>query len=187
MAIVSLLAGLVFLTISVSQTPHTQTLVNSTVTVPWNVTSVNYTVSASYFLSGNSNGKMSGSLLSFQQCCVDFYIFANTAWSNWVANGLNATNSTNSPVFTVSSSAIDSRSASPATFTYIPNPSAIYELVFFNANRTFWYTNSSSAFHVIARIILSYSVAPGKFLIYPGAALIIIAAALIVIRIRYTA
>lgn len=165
--------------------PHSQTLVNSIVQVPANSTYTFYGVSASHFLSRNSNGKIDGSLLALHQCCVDFYIFTDPAWYKWIANGYNASNSTNSPVFSVGSSAIDPNNGVSAQFTFVPNPSETYELVFFNANRSLWYSNSTEVFHVLAIVTLHYSVAPGKLLVYPGIGLLAVAGVLIFAGSRY--
>lgn len=185
LAVILLIAGLIFVTISVSPVARTQILVNSLVRVDANTTDTSYGVPASYFLNGNSNGKMNGTLLTLQECCIDFYIFNSTAWSHFMSDGYNATNSTNSPVLTVNSSAIDSRNGISATFTFIPEPTQVYDLVFFNANRSLWNTNSTVVFSVIADIDLFYSQAPAKSLIYPGVALIIAGVALIFVRTRY--
>jgi hypothetical protein len=182
--VILLLSGLVLLAISLSPIPRTQILVNGTevgVKPPY----TSYGVSASYFLKGNSNGKINGTLLTFEQCCVDFYIFTSTAWSNFLSDNLSATNSTNSPVLTVSSSAIDAKNGVSATFTFYPNSNEVYELVFLNTNRSQWNTNSTEVVHVIADIDLFYSQAPAGFLIYPAAVLILAAVGLIIVRIRY--
>ena len=179
-----LLSGLVLLAISLSPIPRTQILVNDT-QVGVNPPYTSYGVSASYFLKGNSNGKINGTLLTFDQCCVDFYIFTSTAWSDFQLDNLTATNSTNSPVLTVNSTAIDAKSGVSATFTFYPNSNEVYQLVFLNTNRSQWYTNSTEVIHVIADIDLFYSQAPAGFLIYPAAVLIVAAIALILVRIRY--
>ncbi len=162
-----------------------QTLVNSIVAVNASSPATSYGVSLSHFLSGNSNGMINGSMLTYQQCCVDFYIFTDTAWNNFLSAGYNATNSTNSPVFELNSSAIDAKNGVSPTFTFVPNPTRIYELVFFNDNHSLWHTNSSVTFHVIANITLHYSEAPAKTLLYPGVALIVATVVPIFLRWRY--
>jgi hypothetical protein len=184
-AAILIIAGLIFLAISFTSFPRNQTLVNSIIAVNASSPSISYGVSASHFLSGNSNGMINGSMLTYRQCCVNFYIFTDTGWSNFMSAGYNATNSTNSPVFELNSSAIDAKNGVSSTFTFVPDPTRTYELVFFNANRSLWHTNSNVTFHVIADITLHYLEAPEKTLLYPGAALIVVAVALIYFRWRY--
>ncbi len=118
------------------------------------------------------------------QCCVSFYIFDSTAWQNFQSNGYRATNSTNSPAFTLNSTAIDAKSGVSPLFTFIPDSSKTYELVFFNENRSLWNTNSTVTFRIITDITLNYTVAPAKLLVYPGALLIAAGAAIIILRGR---
>ena len=184
LAIFLLLSGLVFLVISLSPITRKQILINGT-EVRANPPYISYGVSASYFLKGNSDGKINGTLLTFDQCCVDFYIFTSSAWSNFLSDNLSATNSTNSPVLSVNSSAIDAKNGVSATFTFSPNPSDVYELVFLNTNRSQWYTNSTDEIHVIADVDLFYTQAPAGFLIYPAVVFVLAAVGLIVVRIRY--
>ena len=179
-----IIAGIILLAISLSTVPHDQNLINTAVQLPANQSNVERAVSASYFLGGGGSGKISGSLLMAQQCCVSFYIFTDSSWRNFVSNDYNATNSTNSPTFTVNASAIDAKNGISPTFTFVPNPSDTYQLIFFNQNRSLWDSNSSVIFHVIAFVTLYYSVAPAKSLIYPAVVLIIVGAILIVVRKR---
>jgi hypothetical protein len=183
-AAILIIAGLIFLVISFTSFPRNQTLVNSIVAVNASSPATSYGISASHFLSGNSNGVINGSMLTYRQCCVDFYIFTDTAWSNFMSAGYNATNSTNSPVFELNSTAIDAKNGVSPTFTFVPDPTRIYELVFFNDNRSLWHTDSNVTFHVVADITLHYSEAPEKILLYPGVTLIVLAVALIYFRWR---
>jgi hypothetical protein len=184
LAVILILAGLVSLVISFSAATYTQTVINGAVSVPANSTSTEYGVSGPYFLSGSSNSKMNGTLLGYI-CCVDFYIFSGNTWINWMNNGFNATNSTNSPVFLRNSSVIDSPTGVSTSFTFPTNPGDVYELVFFNTNRSLWHTNSSVVMHVIADINLYYKRAPGRSLLYPGVVLLLAGIALIFVRARY--
>jgi len=184
-AMILIIVALIFLAISFTSVPRNQILVNSIVAVNASSPATSYGVSVSHFLSGNSNGIINGSMLAYQQCCVDFYIFTDTGWSNFMSDGYNMTNSTNSPVFELNASAIDAKNGVSPTFTFVPDPTRIYELVFFNANRSLWHTDSSATFHVIADITLHYSQAPVNTLLYPGVALIVVAVALIYLRWRY--
>ena len=145
-----------------------------------------YGISASYYLNGNGNGKMNGTLLGIQQCCVDFYIFTGVTFANWQSDGINATNSTNSPVFSVNSSAIYTKNEVSTTFSFIPDPTESYALVFFNPNRTLWNSNTNESFHVYADIRIDYLRAPGRYLIYPATVLLIAGVALIIFSRKST-
>ena len=145
-----------------------------------------YGVSASHFLSGNSHGVINGSMLTYQQCCVSFYIFTATDWYNFMAAGYSASNSTNSPVFELNSSSIDAKSGVSPIFSFTPNPARTYELVFFNDNRSLWNTDTNTTFHVIADITLHYLQAPEGILLYPGVALIGTGVVMAVVRWRYS-
>jgi hypothetical protein len=185
-ALLLVLAGLVFLTISRTSIHHDVELVNTVISLNASMPySPPRAFSAQYFLQGTGNGKVNGSMLDYQQCCVDFYIFTDTGFYNWVANNKTATNSTNSPVYSLNSSAIDAKNGVSPTFTFIPNPSSTYELVFYNANRSLWSTNSTVVYHVIADITLVYSVDPAGLLLYPATALIIAGVVLIIVRWRF--
>lgn len=181
--LILIIAGLTLVAISTDHFSRYFTLVNAEVRVPENEPyGTPRAVSLPYYLSGNSNGRINGTLLAYDQCCIDFYIFTASAWYSWVANGENATNSTNSPVFSVTSSSIDSPSGVSVPFSFVPNPADTYELVFFNANRSLWNSNSTEAFSVVAAIYLDYDSAPAGYLAYPGAALVVAGAALIFVR-----
>jgi len=183
--VILFIVGLIVIVISFSSLPHNQTLINAIVDLNASSPSVSYGVSISHFLSGNSNGQINGSMLAYRQCCVDFYIFTDTAWTNFMTAGFKATNTSNSPVFNLNASAIDAKSGISPTFSFVPDPNRTYELVFFNDNRSLWYTNSTTAFHIITDITLNYSQASDPGLIYPGVALIVVAMALVLIRGRF--
>ena len=179
------IVGLIVIVISFSSLPHNQTLINAIVDLNASSPSVSYGVSISHFLSGNSNGQINGSMLAYRQCCVDFYIFTDTAWTNFMTAGFKVSNSSNSPAFNVNASAINAKSGISPTFSFVPDPSRTYELVFFNDNRSLWHTNSTAAFHIIADITLNYSETSDRALIYPGIALIAVAVALFLVRRRF--
>lgn len=187
LALALILAGLVLVSISQTKLSRDAPLVNAIVRVQANESyATPYGVSASYYLDGSSsNGRINGTLLMVQQCCVNFYIFTTDGFGNWTANNQNATNSTNSPVYAVNSSAIDSKSGVSTSFSFVPDPAKTYELVFYNANRSLWNTNTSVVYHVVADIYLDYSQAPAADLIYPGAALLITGVTLIFVRYRH--
>jgi hypothetical protein len=185
LAVILIIAGLIVISISLSSTPRNQTLVNTAVQVPAKSRYSEYGISIPYFLNGNSNGKINGSMLMFQQCCVRFNIFTAAAWQNFISEGFNSTNSTNSPVFTLNSTAIDAKNGVSPTFTFVPDPSKTYALVFFNENRSLWNSNSSVVFHVVSDITLNYYIDPIGALIYLGAALLIAGIALIFVRIKF--
>jgi hypothetical protein len=180
-----IITGLIFVAIALSPVPREQILVNSFVKVDGNSSDTAYGFNAQYFLSGNGNGKLNGTLLTYQQCCVSFYIFTTSAWSNFMQDGYNVTSTADSPVVVVNSSALDSPKGISATFTFIPNPTQEYELVFFNDNRSLWHTNSSVVLNVIADVDLFYSQAPGRLLIYPGAASIVAGGVVIFVSSRF--
>jgi hypothetical protein len=184
-AVLLILAGLALLAISITSFPKNQTLINSVVAVNGNSSATPYGISMSHFLSGNSHGVINGSMLAYQQCCVSFYIFTDTGWYNFIAEGYSATNSTNSPVFELNSSAIDAKSGVSPIFSFTPDPTRTYELVFFNDNRSLWNTDTHTTFHVIADITLHYLQAPEGILLYPGVALIGIGVVMVVVRWRY--
>lgn len=186
LAVVLLIAGLILLTISLSTNARSLNLLNQVVEVKANTPFTEYGISAPYYLNGNNNGKINGSLEGVQQCCVDFYIFTGLAFADWQADGMNATNSTNSPVLSKNSSSIYTRNGVPTAFSFILDPSEAYALVFYNPNRTLWNGNSSESFHVYADIKIYYVAAPGRNLIYPAAVLLIAGAALVVLSWRKT-
>lgn len=174
------------LTISLSTNPRSQNLVNQIVEVKAESPFTEYGISASYYLDGNSNGKINGTLHGFQHCCVDFYIFTGLAFADWQADGMNATNQTNSPVFSVNSAAIYPKNGISLSFSFIPDPSQSYALVFYNPNRTLWNVNSNESFHVYADINFYYLEAPGRDLVYPAVVLLIVGVALLVFSWRGT-
>jgi len=167
-----------------SQLPTSESLVNAVVAVPAKSPYTNYGVNVAYIVSGGSNAKINGTLLE-EQCCISFYIFTDTAWNQFTEDGSNSTNSTNSPVFTENYTALNKILGASKSFTFIPDPTRIYMLVFFNENRSLWDTNSSAVSHVVADIYLYYSIPPEKLLIYPSVALIVAGAALILVRYRF--
>ena len=183
-AVGSLFVGLILLAIAFSQITQSASILNTTVDLKAASPYGSYGVSANYFLKGNSNGTMKGSLQS-SQCCVDFYIFTDSSWNNWIPNNLTITNSSNSPVLTVNSSAIDSKSGVPASFSFIPDPSATYILAFYNLNRSLWNSSSKAVYQIKSYISIEYSAAPDKFLIYPAVTLLALAMILIFVRTRY--
>ena len=179
--IVLFLAGLILLAIAVSEISQSTSLLNTTVDLEAVKPQSSYGVSASHYLNGYSNGSMKGSLQS-AQCCVYFYIFVASSWNNWEASNFTITNSSNSPAFVLNSSEIDSKSG--ASFTFVPDPSAIYMLTFFNANRSLWNRNSNVLYQIKADISFNYSAAPDKFLVYPAVALMVIGVVLIFVRTK---
>jgi len=184
-AIGSLFVGLILLAIAFSQISQSASILNTTADLKAASSFSSYGVSANYYLNGNSNGIMKGSLQS-SQCCVDFYIFTASSQNNWASNNFTMTNSSNSPVLTVNSSAIDSESGVPASFSFMPDPSATYILVFFNLNRSLWNGSSKVVYQIKSDISIGYSAAPDKFLIYPAVAFLALAVILIFFRTRYS-
>jgi hypothetical protein len=184
-AIGSLFAGLILLAIALSQISPSASILNTTVDLKASSPYSSYGVSANYYLNGNSNGTMKGSLQS-SQCCVDFYIFTDSSRNNWASNNFTITNSSNSPVLIVDSSAIDSKSGVPGSFSFIPDPSATYILVFFNQNRSLWNGSSKAVYQIKSDVSIGYSAAPDQFLTYPAVALLALGTILIFMRSRYS-
>jgi hypothetical protein len=184
-AIGSLFVGLILLAIALSQITQSASILNTTADLKATSSFSSYGVSANFYLNGNSNGTMKGSLQS-SQCCVDFYIFTALSQNNWVSNNYTITNSSNSPVLVVNSSAIDPKNGVPASFSFIPDPNLTYILVFFNLNRSLWNGSSKVVYQIKSDISIGYSGAPDKFLIYPAVALLALAVILIFVRTRYS-
>jgi hypothetical protein len=184
LAIVLILAGLVLISIAFSEVSQSNSILNQTINVNIDSPYTSFAVSASYYLSGNHNGKISGTLHS-ANCCIDFLIFTDTAWSNWRANGMKATNASNSPALAIDYNLIKTAPSNPAVFSFIPDPNTIYSLAFFNNNRSQWNTNSSVAMHVFADIVMSYTNASARFLEYPGVALVLAGIVVIIWTYRF--
>jgi hypothetical protein len=182
-ALASLFAGLILLAIAFSQITQNTSILNTTVDLSAVSPKIDYGVSVSYFLKGN-DGTMKGTLQS-SQCCVNFYIFTDTSRNNWVSNNFTITNSSNSPVLAVNSTAIDSGSGISASFSFIPDPSSTYFLVFFNLNKSLWNSNSKTVYQIKSDVSLEYSAVPDKFLIYPAVGFLALGAVLIFVRTRY--
>jgi len=183
-AVGSLFVGLILLTIAFTQITQSTSILNTIVDLSAVSPKSDYGVSVNYFLNGN-NGTMKGTLQS-SQCCVNFYIFTDTSRNNWVSNNFTITNSSNSPILAVNSTAIDSKSGVPASFSFIPDPSSTYFLVFFNLNRSLWNSNSKAVYQVRSDVSIEYSVVPDKFLIYPAVAFLALGVILIFVRTRYS-
>jgi len=184
-AVGSLLVGMILFAIAFSQITQRTSILNTTVDLSAVSPKSDYGVSVSHFLNGNSNGTMKGTLQS-SQCCVVFYIFTDSSRNNWVSNNYTITNSSNSPVLAVNSTAIDSKSGVPASFSFIPDPTSTYFLVFFNLNKSLWNSNSKAVYQIKSDVSINYSAVPDKFLIYPAVALLALGAILIFVRSRYS-
>jgi hypothetical protein len=182
-AIPLILAGLVLLAIAFTQITQNTSILNNTVQLSAKTPYLSYGVSANYYLKGNTNGTMKGSLQS-SQCCVDFYLFTDTLYANWVSNNFTITNSSNSPILIEDSSKIDSPDG--IVFSFVPDPSSIYHMVFLIANRSLWNGNSTAAYYVVAKISSTYSAAEDSFLIYPAVVFLAIGAILVILRNRYS-
>ncbi|MDA4112354.1 MAG: hypothetical protein OK439_07425 [Thaumarchaeota archaeon] len=172
-----IILGLVLIEISFSQIPESNSILNQNIDVKLNYPYTSFGVSANYYLNGNRNGKISGTLQS-SDCCIDFLIFSTAGWNNWIANGMKASNSSNSPALSVNWSSITTKSGVPAQFSFVPDANTIYMLAFFNNNRSQWNSNSTVVMHVFADIKISYTTAPSSFVIYPG--IVILLAGIIV-------
>jgi len=179
-----ILLGLVFIVISFSQISQSSSILNQNIDVKVNSPYTSFGVSTNYYLNGTHNGRISGSLDS-SDCCVDFLIFTDAGWNNWIANGMKATNSSNSPALSVNWNLVKSNAGAPAPFAFIPDPNTIYMLAFFNNNRSQWYSNSTVVMHVFADVSISYTKAPSTFLIYPGIALLFVGIIVIFWTARY--
>ena len=142
-------------------------------------------VLASYYLNGGHNGKISGTLHS-TDCCIDFLIFTDTAWNNWMANGMKHTNTSNSPALAIDYNLIKSSNGTPAVFSFIPDPSTIYTLAFFNNNRSQWNVTSSVVMRVFANIDMVSTKSSAAFLVYPAIALLLLGVVVIVWSIRFS-
>ena len=180
-----MLVGLVLIAIAFSQVTQSTSLLDQNVAVKLDSPyTPPFAVSTSYYLGGGAqNGKISGTLQS-SDCCIDFLIFTNTAWTNWLANNMTHTKASNSPNLSVDYNLI--KSPTPASFAFIPDPSTVYMLVFFNNNRTQWNINSSVVMHVFANILISYTKATTMFLAYPGFAILLAGIVIVVWSMRFT-
>ncbi|MDA4131203.1 MAG: hypothetical protein OK457_10570 [Thaumarchaeota archaeon] len=169
-AVILILLGLIFVAIAFSQVPLTTSILNQKIDVKLSSPYTSFGVDASHYLNGHPHGNISGTVQS-SDCCIDFLIFTNTAWNNWIANGMRHTNSSNSPVVTIDWFLLKSGTSTP--FAFAPDPSTIYMLAFYNNNRSQWNTNSSIIMHVFADISISYTEATTAFLVYPAIALLL--------------
>jgi hypothetical protein len=170
LAVAIIFVGLVLITIAFSEIPQSSSILDQNILVKLDSPYTSFAVSPSYYLGGAHGGKITGTLQS-SDCCIDFLIFTNAAWTNWMANGMKATNVSNSPSLAVDYNLI--KSPTPVPFAFIPNSSTIYTLAFFNNNRSQWNVNSSVVMHVFANILISYTKATTTFLVYPGIVLLI--------------
>ncbi len=184
LAVAIILAGLVLITIAFSQVTQSDSILDQNVAVKLDSPyATPFAISASYYLGGAQNGKISGTLQS-SDCCVDFLIFTNIAWTSWLANDMKAANVSNSPALAVDYNLI--KSPTPVPFTFILDPSTVYMLIFFNNNRTQWNINSSVVMHVFANIVITYTKATTMFLAYPGIAILLAGIAIVVWSVRFS-
>jgi hypothetical protein len=183
LAIVIILAGLVLISIAFSEVSQSTSILDQSIDVKLDLPYTSVGVSASYYLSGNHNGKISGSLHS-TDCCIDFLIFTDAAWNNWLADGMKHTNTSNSPELAIDYNLIKSTNGTPSVFSFVPDPSTIYTLAFFNNNRSQWNTSSSVVMHIFANIIVSYTKASATFLEYPAIALLLVGIVVIIWSMR---
>jgi len=184
LAIVIILAGLILAVIAFSEVSQSTAILDQTIDVKLSSPLTSYTISSSYFLNGAHNGKISGTLHS-SDCCVDFLIFTDSAWNSWMADGMHATNASNSPALAIDYNLIKSSNGTAVPFAFIPDPSTIYWLAFFNNNRSQWNSSSTYIMHVFADINISYTKAAATFLQYPAIALIVLGVAVIVWAARF--